>query len=116
MLNEALIVGRLVREPEIRHTKNGTAVCSYTLAVNRMQNDKEYCDFIDVTSWGRQAEQVKKWCHKGDKLCVEGEIRTDKYEDKNGESRTKTYVVSKTLEFMQTRNEPKFDELEDLML
>lgn len=112
MVNEAFISGRFTANPELKTTNGGQFVCSYTLAVNRTVNDKEYCDFIDCTVWGKQAEQTCKYCRKGDKICVNGEIHSDKFTDKQGNQRVRVYVNVKTTEFMfkrADRSEPAFE-------
>ena len=80
-MNKCILSGRLVREPELRYTSNGKAVSNFTLAVERRFN-KDKTDFIKITAWGKQAENVCKYLDKGCRAIVSGELNIDKKEDK----------------------------------
>jgi single-strand DNA-binding protein len=79
------LIGRLTRDPELRYTPNGTATCSFTLAINRKFN-KEETDFIDIVVWRGLAENCASYLHKGSMCCVEGRLQVRTYEDKEAES------------------------------
>ena len=73
MLNKAILMGRLTRDPELRHTQSNMAVCSFSLAIDRGrkdQNGERQTDFIDCVAWGRQAEFVAQWFTKGSMAIV----------------------------------------------
>ncbi|MCM1508274.1 MAG: single-stranded DNA-binding protein [Ruminococcus flavefaciens] len=74
-------MGRLTADPELRQTQNGTAVCRFTVAVNRRTQDKS-ADFISCTAWGKTAEFIDKYFTKGQMIAVTGELRTGSYQDK----------------------------------
>jgi single-strand DNA-binding protein len=86
MLNKVILMGRLVRDPELNQTANGIAVCKFTVAVNRpYQKDKEQqADFINVTAWRGTAEFVSKYFNKGSIIIVEGKLQNNDYTDKDG--------------------------------
>jgi len=92
MLNECVLIGRLCADPSLRYTTNGTAVCKFTLAVNRRFN-REETDFIDCICWKGLAENVANYTGKGSLVAVQGSIQTGSYETKDGQRR-KTFEVN----------------------
>ena len=86
MLNKIILMGRLVRDPELKTTNSNIAVCKFTVAVNRpYQKDKErQADFINVTAWRGTAEFVNKYFNKGSIIIVEGKLQNNDYTDKDG--------------------------------
>lgn len=88
-MNSIILQGRLTTEPELRTTPNGKTVMSFNLAVRR---DQESTDFIPCTAFGKTAETIDTWCTKGGRLTVSGQLRIDKWTDKDGINRYKTYV------------------------
>ena len=98
MLNRILLMGRLTRDPELRHTRQGTAVASFTLAVDRdykeQSSDKRPCDFIDCTAWRGLADMVSKYFTKGRMAVVEGRLQMEDWtDDKNVKHRSAKVVV-----------------------
>ena len=105
MLNQVVIVGRLVKDPELRETESGKKVTHITLAVPRSYKniDGEYdTDFVDCTLWIGVAENTAEYCHKGDLLGIKGRLQTSKYE-KDGETRYKTEVIAEKVTFLTTK-------------
>ena len=100
-MNSVCLVGRLVRDPELRTTQNGTSVCSYTLAVDRQykSDGQPTADFISVISWSKAAEFVANYFTKGMRVFVVGRIQTRSWEDKEGNKRYATEVVSNQVGF-----------------
>ena len=93
MLNLVALMGRLVYDPELKTTQNGTNVCSFRIAVDRSfarQGEERKADFIDVTAWRQTAEFVSKYFQKGSMIAIEGSLQTRQYQDKNGNNRTAT--------------------------
>lgn len=86
-MNKVILMGRLTADPEVKQTQNGTAVCRFTVAVNRRFADKNtgerQADFISCTAWAKTAEFIGKYFKKGQMICVEGSLRTGSYQDKN---------------------------------
>ncbi len=113
MLNKAILMGRLVHNPELKITPGGTFVCPFTIAVNRpYSRDKEtQTDFIDVVAWRQSAEFVNKYFVKGSMIVVDGTIQTRTYEDRNGNKRKAVEVVANHVEFGESRksSENRYD-------
>ena len=93
MLNKIVLQGRLVASPELRHTGTGTAVTSFTLAVDRDYN-REEVDFVDCVAWRNSAEFVERYFHKGDMMIVSGRLQIREYTDKAGNRRRTSEVVT----------------------
>lgn len=105
-LNKVLLIGNLTRDPEVRFTPKGQAVCELGLAVNRRYRlesgevREEVC-FVDVTFWGRQAETIGKWMKKGRPIFVEGRLQMDTWDDKaTGQKRSKMRVIGVEFQFL----------------
>lgn len=108
MLNVAVLMGRLVSDPELRHTANDISVTSFTLAVERSyvkSGTERQADFIDVVAWRSTADFVCKYFRKGQLVAVEGSIQTRTYTDKDGNKRKAVEVVADNVHFA----EPKRD-------
>lgn len=102
MLNVVALMGRLVYEPELKTTQNGTNVCSFRIAVDRSftrQGEERKADFIDVTAWRQTAEFVSKYFQKGSMIAIEGSLQTRQYQDKSGNNRTSTEVLASQVSF-----------------
>lgn len=102
MLNVVAIMGRLVADPELRTTGNGTNVCSFRIACDRnfvQQGQERQADFIDVVAWRQSAEFVTKYFQKGSLVAVEGSLQSRQYQDKNGNKRTAVEVVANQINF-----------------
>lgn len=108
MLNKIFIMGRLTRDPELRHTQSGTPVASFTLAVDRDykgQDGERETDFIDVVAWRSSAEFVAKYFTKGRMAVVEGRLRIRNWEDNDGNKRRSAEVVSDSIYFGDSRKD-----------
>lgn len=102
MLNKIVLMGRLVRDPELRRTGGGTAVAALTLAVDRdykSQSGEKETDFIDVVAWRSTAEFVNKYFTKGRMAVVEGRLQLRDWKDKDGNSRRSAEVVAEHVYF-----------------
>lgn len=105
MLNHISIMGRLTKDVELRRTASGTAVASFTLAVDRdFSKDKEV-DFIDCVVWGKTAEFVSNHFSKGRMAIVAGRLQIRKWEDKNGNKRNSAEVVADNVYFGDSKKE-----------
>ena len=106
MLNRVVLVGRMVRDPELRRTGNGTPVASFTIAMNRnfaAQNGERQADFIPCVVWNKAAENTARYCSKGSLVGVEGILQSRSYQDNNGNNRTVIEVVCDSVQFLETR-------------
>lgn len=102
MLNKIFIMGRLTRDPELRRTQNGTAVTSFTLAVDRDFKNADGAkdtDFIDVVAWRNTAEFVSKYFSKGRMAVVEGRLQLRDWTDKDGNKRRNAEVLADNIYF-----------------
>ena len=107
MLNVIALMGRLVADPELRHTPNGLATCTFRIAVDRnfvRAGEERKADFIDIVAWRQSAEFVCKYFHKGNMIAVNGSLQTRNYEDKNGNKRTAYEVVADNVFFAESKN------------
>nr|DAF67012.1 MAG TPA: Single strand binding protein [Caudoviricetes sp.] len=103
MLNRALLVGRLTRDPELRRTGSGKAVTSFNLAVERnFKSDDQEADFINCVCWGKIAENTERYCSKGSMISVEGRIQTRNYDNSQGQKVYVTEVIADSVQFIQT--------------
>ena len=100
-------MGRLVRDPELKTTNSGIAVCKFTVAVNRpYQKDKErQADFINVTAWRGTAEFVSKYFSKGSVIIVEGKLQNNDYTDKDGVKHYSMQVMADNVNFGGSKSE-----------
>lgn len=109
--NKVLLMGNLTRDPEMRMTPSGQAICKFALAVNRTYTGqdgqkKEEVTFVEIDSFGKQAETIGKYMTKGRQLFVEGRLKLDSWE-KNGEKRSRLSVVLENFQFMGERGEKR---------
>ncbi len=107
--NRVILAGNLTRDPELRYTPKGTAIASFGLAINRKWKSetgemKEEVTFVDVDSFGRQAEVVAQYMKKGRPFLVEGRLKLDQWEDKNThQKQSKLKVVLEGFSFIDTK-------------
>lgn len=107
MLNQIILVGRLVRDPEVNETKNGTSISKITLAIPRSYknvNGEYETDFIDCTLWKLMATNTKEYCHKGDIVGVKGRIESKVYE-KDGQKKYQTEVIAEKITFLSSKKD-----------
>jgi single-strand DNA-binding protein len=107
-MNKVILLGRLTKDPEVRYTQgNNTAVCSFSLAVNRRfkQEGQPDADFINVVAWAKTAEFVGKYFTKGQQVAVVGKIQTRNYDDKEGKKISVTEVVAEEVYFADSKKE-----------
>lgn len=109
-LNKVFLMGNLTRDPELRYTPSGTAVCEFGLAVNRQwttpdgEKREETC-FVDCQMWGRRGEVISEYMRKGRPLFVEGRLQLDQWEGKDGQKRSRMRVVAENFEFIGGRSD-----------
>lgn len=114
-INKVIIIGRMVRDPELRHLQSGSSVTDFSIAVKRLYSvageKKEETSFINCTAWGKQAEALAQYCKKGQRIGVEGRLKQDTWDDKeDGKKRSKLYVVVENFQFLT----PKSSEQENI--
>ena len=101
-MNNCQFVGRLTADPELRRTQEGTAVCSYSLAVKRPMT-KDATDFLDFVTWRQGAEYLTQYGHKGDIVAVSGALQARDWTDKNGNKRRSYEVQADSVYFADNR-------------
>lgn len=101
-MNNCQFVGRLTADPELRRTQEGTAVCSYSLAVKRPMA-KDVTDFLDFVTWRQGAEYLTQYGHKGDIVAASGALQARDWTDKNGNKRRAFEVVTTSVELLSSK-------------
>lgn len=105
-MNTAFLLGRLVRDCEVRYTTTGKCVCQFTLAVDRTftnQDGQREADFINIVIWGKTAELAGNSLQKGHRVLVRGRIQTRSYDAKDGSKRYVTEVIADSMEFIERK-------------
>jgi single-strand DNA-binding protein len=107
--NLAVLEGRLVGDPEIRYTQNGTALCRFSIANNNdYYKDEELqkqVSFVDVTTWAKLAEHCNEYLKKGSRIIVNGRLKQDRWQDDAGGNRSKISIVGNQVQFLDLKND-----------
>tara|TARA_B100000427_G_C15482632_1_gene583818 strand:+ start:1089 stop:1544 length:456 start_codon:yes stop_codon:yes gene_type:complete len=109
-INKVILVGNLGRDPEIRYTQNGIAVCSFSLATSESYKDRTTGERVTQTEWHNiimwrgLAETAEKYLRKGSSVYIDGKIRTRKWEDQQGQTRYTTEIVTDTMQMLDRRD------------
>lgn len=98
--NRIILVGNLVRDPEIRYVQSGSPVTKFTIAVNRRTKQDDSVDYIDVVAWDKLAETSNTYLRKGATVLVEGRLSTRSYESKSGEKHKAAEVVMSLMQML----------------
>ena len=112
MLNKIVLMGRLTRDPELRRTQSGTAVASFTLAVDRdykPQDGERETDFIDIVAWRGTGEFVSKYFTKGRMAVVDGRLQVRDWKDQDGNRRRNTEVIADSVYFGDSKKDSGVD-------
>ena len=106
-MNKVFLIGRLSRDPELRHTTSGMPVCQINVAISRpvSQGSEPQTDFINVVVWDKTAENVGKYMTKGRLIAVEGRIQTRNYDNNEGKRTYVTEVIASNVEFLGSAND-----------
>lgn len=107
-MNRIILMGRLVRDPEVKYTQTGKVVTSFNIAVDRPfsgQDGKKEADFINCQIWGKQAETVGNCFRKGHRILVEGRLQTRSYDAKDGSKRYVSEVIVDRFEFIERKSD-----------
>ena len=99
MINKAILMGRLTRDPELRHTGTGTPVCSFSIAIDNGYGENRQTDFINCVAWNKTAEFVDKYFSKGKLIALIGRITTRSWEGQDGKKNYSTEVVVNEVSF-----------------
>lgn len=117
--NKVILMGNLTKDPELRYTPNGTAVASFSLAVNRRfkQGDEfkdEVC-YIDIVVFGKQAENCGQYLGKGHGIIIDGRLQQRRWETEDGQKRSKHEVVAQSIRFLSKKDDPSKEAKEALI-
>ena len=115
-MNSVFLIGRLVRDPQVRKTQSGQSVCGFVLAVDKGLSkakrdeaeaaNRPTADFPTCQAWGTSADLLERYCHKGSKIAIEGRLQTGSYEDKDtGKTVYTTDVVVYRVEFLESKSQ-----------
>lgn len=109
MLNRTVLVGRLSKDPDLRYTPNGVAVCNFTVAVKNPFSKNDDADFINCVTWKKQAENLANYMSKGSMVGVDGRIQTRNFEGQDGKRVFVTEVNAESIQFLDSKknSEPK---------
>ena len=113
-LNRVFLIGNLTRDPELKYTQSGLAVCEFGLAVNRTfktdGQEREETLFVEITVFAKQAETANEYLAKGRPVFIEGRLKLDQWEDKTtGQKRSKHSVIGERFQFLGGRNDSDQD-------
>jgi single-strand DNA-binding protein len=103
-LNHVVLIGRLTRDAELKITPNGQAICKFSIAVNRRRKNgdqwEDEANFFDIVVWGRQGESLSQYLVKGKMVGVDGELRQDRWQQQDGQNRSKVEIVANYLQLL----------------
>jgi single-strand DNA-binding protein len=102
-MNKCILIGRLTKDPDLRYTQSGTAVATFTLAVDRAFSKEKETDFIPCVVWQKQAENCANYIGKGSLVAVSGRIQVRSYEAKDGGKRWVTEIIAEQVKFLDRR-------------
>lgn len=105
-MNQVILIGRLTKDAELRYTQSNIACANFDLAINNGKDkdgNERQADFIRCVLWDKKAENMAKYTKKGSQIAVEGAIKTDSYNDEQGNKRYRTYVLAKNVQFLDSR-------------
>ncbi len=108
MLNRIVLIGRLTKDPELRYTQSGKAVCTFTLAVDRpylANNGNREADFINIVVWNKTAENCAQYLAKGKLAAVDGRLQIRSYDGQDGQRRYVTEIIADNVRFLSPKSE-----------
>lgn len=109
-MNKYIAIGNMTRDPELRYTPAGTAVCNFGVAMNRSWltesgEKKEEVTFVDFTAFGRQAEAISQYCRKGKQVAIESRLKTESWDDKTtGQKRHRLVAIVESIQFLGSKD------------
>lgn len=109
MINKVILMGRLTRDPELRHTGKGTPVTTFSIAIDNGYGDNKRTDFVNCLAWNKTAEFVTKYFTKGKMIIVIGRITTRSWETQDGKRACATEVVANEVNFGETKTSPQLN-------
>lgn len=111
-MNKVNLIGNLVKDPELRYTKNQTPVASYTIAVNTGYGELQETTYVNITTWGKSGEFISRYFKKGQSIAITGRLKNKNYEDKSGVKHYGMEVVTEDIEFVGSKKEEPKEEFQ----
>ena len=109
MINKVILMGRLTRDPEMRHTNSGTPVTTFSIAIDNGYGDNKRTDFVNCLAWNKTAEFVTKYFTKGKMIIVIGRITTRSWETQDGKRAYATEVIANEVNFGESKTSPQLN-------
>lgn len=106
MFNKVILIGRLIKDAELRYTTSNRAVAQFTIAVNRPYTNQEGqrdADFINIVAWDKLGENISKYTHKGSLIAIEGRLQVRNYENNEGRKVYVTEVIANNVQFLESK-------------
>ncbi len=108
-LNRVTIIGRLTRDPELKYIQSGSAVANFSIATNRIYSTnsgekKEEVSYFDCIAWGKMGEILAEYCQKGRRIAIEGRLQQRRWEDKDGNKKSKIEIVTDNIQFLDGKS------------
>ena len=101
-LNSVTLIGRLVKDPELKQTQNGTVICNFSIAVGEKFSGQEHVNYFDIVTFGNNAQNIAKYCTKGTQVCVNGSLKQERWQDQQtGINRSKVVIKAFNVQFLQ---------------
>ena len=108
-INKVILIGNLTRDPETKTISSGMLIVNFTIAVNRIKKDAKEVDFFDITVFGKLAENCDKYLAKGKKVCIDGNLKQDRWTDPNGNNRSKISIIANNVQFLSPKDNNGYD-------
>ena len=109
MINKVILMGRLTRDPEMRHTNSGTPVTTFSIAIDNGYGENQRTDFVNCLAWNKTAEFVTKYFTKGKMIIVIGRITTRSWETQDGKRAYATEVIANEVNFGESKTSPQLN-------
>ena len=104
-LNKTMLIGYMVKDPEIKYTPSGTAILDFTIATNKKYKDKEEVFFAPIKAFGKAAETIATYVAKGDPIYIEGRLKRESWDDKNGKKREKVLIILESFQLLGSKKD-----------
>ncbi len=108
-LNKVFLIGNLTRDPELRYTPSGAALCKFGLAINEKYKDKESTVFVNIVTWAKTAELCSEYLSKGRSVCIDGRLNYSSWDTEDGQKRSKLEVTADRVIFLGGKGETTGD-------
>lgn len=112
-MNKVHLIGNLVKDVDLRYTKQSTPVASYTIAINTRYGENQETDYVNITTWGKSGEFVSKYFKKGQPIAITGRLKNKNYEDSHGVKHYGMEVITEEIEFVGGKKETNTESKEE---